>query len=252
MPEQLWVAAILNRLFAAPVTALLRSVHFEPRHPQAPISNSFAMELLVFLFLLVLFLMLRSGLSVERPGALQHIFEGAEGFIHQQSQEIIGHHSEGYTPFLAALGFFILFCNLIGLIPGFESPTAVPVVPLGCALCAFFYYQAQGFKHSGITYLKHFLGPSDPTMPIFIRLPLALLMLPIELVSHLARALSLTIRLFANMFAGDMVTWVFFSLVPIGIPILFLGLHIGVSFLQTYIFILLTTVYLAGAVAEEH
>ncbi len=252
MPEQLWVAAILNRLFAAPVTALLRLVHFEPRHPQAPISNSFAMELLVFLFLLVLFLMLRSGLSVERPGALQHIFEGAEGFIHQQSQEIIGHHSEGYTPFLAALGFFILFCNLIGLIPGFESPTAVPVVPLGCALCAFFYYQVQGFKHSGITYLKHFLGPSDPTMPIFIRLPLALLMLPIELVSHLARALSLTIRLFANMFAGDMVTWVFFSLVPIGIPILFLGLHIGVSFLQTYIFILLTTVYLAGAVAEEH
>jgi len=252
MPEQLWVAAILNRLFAAPVTALLRLVHFEPRHPQAPISNSFAMELLVFLFLLVLFLMLRSGLSVDRPGALQHIFEGAEGFIHQQSQEIIGHHSEGYTPFLAALGFFILFCNLIGLIPGFESPTAVPVVPLGCALCAFFYYQAQGFKHSGITYLKHFLGPSDPTMPIFIRLPLALLMLPIELVSHLARALSLTIRLFANMFAGDMVTWVFFSLVPIGIPILFLGLHIGVSFLQTYIFILLTTVYLAGAVAEEH
>ena len=89
-------------------------------------------------------------------------------------------------------------------------------------------------------------------MPIFIRLPLALLMLPIELVSHLARALSLTIRLFANMFAGDMVTWVFFSLVPIGIPIIFLGLHIGVSFLQTYIFILLTTVYLAGAVAEEH
>jgi len=252
MPEQLWVAAILNRLFAAPVTALLRLVHFEPRHPQAPISNSFAMELLVFLFLLVLFLMLRSGLSVERPGALQHIFEGAEGFIHQQSQEIIGHHSEGYTPFLAALGFFILFCNLIGLIPGFESPTAVPVVPLGCALCAFFYYQVQGVKHSGITYLKHFLGPSDPTMPIFIRLPLALLMLPIELVSHLARALSLTIRLFANMFAGDMVTWVFFSLVPIGIPILFLGLHIGVSFLQTYIFILLTTVYLAGAVAEEH
>jgi F-type H+-transporting ATPase subunit a len=252
MPEQLWVTAILNRLFAAPVTALLRTIHIEPRHPQAPIPDTFAMEVLVFLFLLVLFLMLRSRLSVERPGALQHIFEGAQGFIHQQSQEIIGHHSEGYTPFLATLGFFILFCNLIGLIPGFESPTAVPIVPLGCALCALFYYQAQGFKHSGITYLKHFLGPSDPTMPIFIRLPLALLMLPIELVSHLARALSLTIRLFANMFAGDMVTWVFFSLVPIGIPIIFLGLHIGVSFLQTYIFILLTTVYLAGAVSEEH
>jgi F-type H+-transporting ATPase subunit a len=81
---------------------------------------------------------------------------------------------------------------------------------------------------------------------------LAPLMVPIELISHLARVMSLTIRLFANMFAGDMVTLVFFSLVPIGIPVIFLGLHIGVSLLQTYIFVLLTTVYLAGAVAEEH
>jgi F-type H+-transporting ATPase subunit a len=77
-------------------------------------------------------------------------------------------------------------------------------------------------------------------------------MLPIELISHFARMLSLTIRLYANMFAGDMVTLVFFSLVPVAVPIVFLGLHIGVSFLQTYIFVLLTTVYLAGAVAEEH
>ena len=171
------------------------------------------MEVLVFSFLLVLFFLVRSRLSVDSPGALQHAFEGVEGFIQGQSDEIIGHHSEGYTPFLAALGFFILFCNLIGVIPGFESPTAVPIVPLGCALCAFVYYQAQGFKHAGIGYLKHFLGPSDPTMR-FHPAPLAPLMVPIELISHLARVLSLTIRLFANMFAGDMVTLVFFSLVP--------------------------------------
>jgi len=81
---------------------------------------------------------------------------------------------------------------------------------------------------------------------------LAPLMVPIELISHLARVLSLTIRLYANMFAGDMVTLVFFSLVPIGLPVIFIGMHIGVSFLQTYILVLLTTVYLAGAVAEEH
>ena len=74
----------------------------------------------------------------------------------------------------------------------------------------------------------------------------------IEIISHLARMLSLTVRLYANMFAGDMVTMVFFSLVPIGVPIIFLGLHIGVSLLQTYIFVLLTMVYLSGAVAEEH
>ena len=141
------------------------------------------------------------------------------------------------------LAFFILISNLIGLIPGFESPTAVPIVPLGCALVAFIYYQAHGFKHHGIAYLKHFAGP----IPV-----LAPLMIPIELISHLARVLSLTIRLYANMFAGDMVTLVFFSLVPIGLPVIFIGMHIGVSFLQTYIFVLLTTVYLAGAVAEEH
>ena len=243
MPEQLWFTRILNHLLAGPVTSLLRTVHIEPRHPAAPIPNSLAMELLVFGFLLILFLLVRSRLSVEDPGGLQHVFESIEGFVTNQSQEIIGQHSEGFTAFLTALLFFILFCNLLGIIPGFESPTAVAVVPLGCAICAFVYYQTQGFKHAGIGYLKHFAGPMPALAP---------LMIPIELVSHLARVLSLTIRLFANMFAGDMVTLVFFSLVPIGIPILFLGLHVGVSLLQTYIFVLLTTVYLQGAVADEH
>ncbi len=241
--EQLWFTEILNHILGGAVTALLNAIGLRPEHPEAPITNAVAMEVLVFGFLIAFFLLVRARLSVESPGALQHILEGAHGFITQQSHEIIGHHSEGFTPFLLTLGFFILCCNLIGLIPGFESPTAVPVVPLGCAIVAFVYYQTQGFKHAGVAYLKHFAGP----MPL-----LAPLMIPIELISHLARMLSLTIRLFANMFAGDMVTLVFFSLVPIGIPILFLGLHIGVSFLQTYIFVLLTTVYLAGAVAEEH
>jgi F-type H+-transporting ATPase subunit a len=243
MPEQLWFTSFLNHVFAGPVTAMLRAVHFEPRYPQAPIANSAAMEFLVFLILIALFAAVRSRLSVDSPGGLQHIFEGAHGFVNGQSEEIIGHHSEGFTPFLITLGFFILFCNLIGLIPGFESPTAVPVVPLGCAICAFVYYHVQGFKHAGIAYLKHFAGPMPALAP---------LMIPIELISHLARMLSLTIRLYANMFAGDMVTLVFFSLVPLGVPVIFLGLHVAVSVLQTYIFVLLTTVYLAGAVAEEH
>jgi F-type H+-transporting ATPase subunit a len=243
MPEQLWFTEILNHAFAGPVTGLLRALHVEPQFPQAPITNAASMQLLVFVFLLALFAIVRSRLSVDKPGPLQHIFEGAHGFIQGQSEEIIGHHSEGYTPFLMALAFFILTSNLIGLIPGFESPTAVPVVPLGCAICAFVYYQAQGFKHHGTAYLKHFMGPFWW---------LAIIMIPIEIISHLARMLSLTVRLYANMFAGDMVTLVFFSLVPVGVPIVFLGLHIGVSFLQTYIFVLLTTVYLAGAVAEEH
>jgi F-type H+-transporting ATPase subunit a len=243
MPEQLWFTEILNRAFAGPVTALLRALHIEPAFPQAPINNAVAMQVLVVAFLLVLFMMVRASLSVDKPKPLQHVFEGVHGFIQGQSEEIIGHHSEGFTPFLVALALFILICNLIGLIPGFESPTAVPVVPLGCAICAFLYYHTQGFKHHGVAYLKHFMGPMWW---------LAIIMVPIEIISHLARVLSLTVRLYANMFAGDMVTMVFFSLVPVLVPVLFLGLHIGVSFLQTYIFVLLTTVYLSGAVADEH
>jgi F-type H+-transporting ATPase subunit a len=243
MPEQLWFTEILNYLFAGPVTALLRAVHIDPQYPQAPITNAVAMQFLVVLFLVVLFALVRARLSVDQPGALQHIFEGIHGFVQGQGHEIIGHRSERFTPFLMTLAFFILICNLIGLVPGFESPTAFPVVPLGCAVCAFVYYQSQGFRHHGIAYLKHFMGPMWW---------LAIIMIPIEIISHLARMLSLTVRLYANMFAGDMVTWVFFSLVPIAVPIAFLGLHIGVSLLQTYIFVLLTMVYLSGAVAEEH
>ena len=252
MPEQLWFTALLNRLIGGPVTALLTAMHLAPKHPQAPITNSFAMELLVFIFLLVLFVMVRSRLSVESPGGLQHAFEGIEGFVLGQSREIIGHHSEPYVPFFAIVFIFILICNLIGLIPGFESPTGVPVVPLGCAICAFLYYHAQGFKHAGPKYLMHFFGPPMEGMPVIAKILLALLMLPIELVSHFARLLSLTVRLWANIFAGDLITLVFFSMIPIGIPIIFSGLHIVVAVLQAYVFMLLSIIYVSGAVADEH
>src|ERR1700730_11992382 len=250
--EQLWFTKILNHLFAGTVTAFLRALHIEPHRPQAPISNSFAMELLVFAFLLILFLIVRSRLSVESPGGLQHGFEAIEGFVLGQSREIIGHHSEPYTPFFAIVFIFILVCNLIGLIPGFESPTGVPIVPLGCAIVAFFYYHAQGFKHAGPKYLLHFFGPPMDGMPLIARILPAGLMLPIELVSHLARVLSLTVRLWANIFAGDLVTLVFLSMIPIGIPVIFLTLHIGVAFLQAYVFMLLSIIYVSGAVADEH
>jgi len=252
MPEHLWFTEILNRAFHVPVTAFLRALQIEPKYPQFPITNSFAMELLVFAFLLVLFLLVRSRLSVESPGGLQHIFEGIEGFALGQGQEIIGHHSEPYTPFFVIVFIFILVCNLIGLIPGFESPTGVPMVPLGCAICSFLYYHTQGFKHAGPKYLLHFFGPPMEGMPLAARIPMAVLMLPIELISHFARLLSLTVRLWANMFAGDLITLVFFSMIPIGIPILFSGLHILVAVLQAYVFMLLSIIYVSGAVAEEH
>jgi F-type H+-transporting ATPase subunit a len=163
--------------------------------------------------------------------------------ISQQGFEVIGHGYERYTNYLITLGIFILTCNLIGLIPGFEAPTAVPSVPLGCAVVTWIYYQMHGIRTNGPGYIKHFLGPVWWLAP---------LMFVIEVASHLARILSLTVRLFANMFAGDMVTLVFFSLFPLAIPVVFMLLHVGVSFIQTYIFVLLATVYIGEAVAHEH
>jgi F-type H+-transporting ATPase subunit a len=250
--EQLAFTAFLNRLFGAQVLALLHALHIHPKHPATPITNSVAMEILVVLLLTTLFIVVRMRLSVERPGALQHTMEGIYGFVNNLASETIAHHPERFVPYLTALGLFILSCNLIGLVPGLESPTAVPMVPLGCALFTWFYYHYYGVRENGpIGYLKHFIGPQEG-MPLAVRLLLPFLLFPIEIFSHMARVLSLTVRLFANMFAGDMVTLVFFSLIPLGVPIIFEGLHVGVSFIQTYIFVLLACVYLGEATAHEH
>jgi F-type H+-transporting ATPase subunit a len=240
--EQLPFTALLNRIFGGPVRAIADRVglHVDPR---APIPNYVAMQILVVLLLIAFFVFVRSRLSVERPGGMQHFAEMLHEFISNQSREIIGHGYEPYTPILLSMLLFILLSNLLGLVPGFESPTASPEVPLGCAVIAFVYYNYHGFRHAGLKYIKHFLGPVWQLAP---------LMFLIEVVSHLARMLSLTVRLFANIFAGDMLTLAFFSLIPLGVPIIFMFLHLGVSLVQAYIFVVLMTVYLGGAVAEEH
>ena len=243
MPEQLWVTALLNKYFAGLVNAIFGVVHFHSSHPQAPITNYVAMQLVVFVFLVLVFILVRSRLSVENPGNLQHVFESLNSMIDQQGQEVIGHGYERYTNYLVTLGIFILTCNLIGLIPGFEAPTAIPSVPLGCAVVTWIYYHMHGIRENGPAYIKNFLGPVWWLAP---------LMFVIEIASHFARILSLTVRLYANMFAGDMVTLVFFSLFPLAIPVVFMLLHVGVSFIQTYIFVLLATVYIGEAVAHEH
>jgi len=244
MPHQLWVTALLNKYFAGVVNAILGVFNIQPAHPQAPIPDYVAMQLVVFVLLVLTFALVRSRLSVENPGNLQHVLESIDAMISRQAHEVIGHGYERYTNYLVTLGIFILTCNLIGLIPGFEAPTAIPSVPLGCAVVTWIYYHMQGLRENGpVGYIKHFMGPVWWLAP---------LMFVIEIASHLARILSLTVRLFANMFAGDMVTLVFFSLFPIAIPVIFMLLHIGVAFIQTYIFVLLATVYIGEAVAHEH
>jgi len=251
--EQLAFTALLNRLLGAPVLALLQALHIHPDHPATPISDSFAMEFLVALLLTIFFIAVRSKLSVERPGGLQHTMEGIHGFVTDLAGDTIADHAEKYVPYLTVLALFILSCNLIGLVPGLESPTAVPIVPLGCALLTWFYYHFHGIRVNGPAgYLTHFIGPQDKDIPLIMRLILPILMFPIEVFSHLARIMSLTVRLFANMFAGEMVTLVFFSLIPLGVPLVFEGLHIGVSIIQTYIFVLLAAAYLGEATAHGH
>jgi len=243
MVTQLPLTRILNNHFASTANNLLAALHIRSTNPQAPINNAFAMELLVFCVLLVYFIAVRLSLNVEKPNVIQHAAEAVNGFVTDQSESIIGHGYERFVSYLTALLLFILLCNLIGLIPGLESPTANLAVPLGCALVTFVYYHYHGVRVHGFKYIKQFLGPVWW---------LAWLMLPIEIISHCARVLSLTVRLYANMFAGDLVTLAFFSLVPAAIPVLFLGLHFGVALIQAYIFMVLATVYLAMAVSHDH
>lgn len=245
MPEhELWVTALFNQYLAGAGNALLAIVGAHAKDDARPWANFVTVQLLVALIVIILFAVLRGRLSMDKPGKVQQVFEVIYQFLHSQSEEIVGHHGPKFLHLFATLFLFILFNNLIGIVPTMESPTMFPQVPLGCALVTFLYYNFMGFKEQGVfTYLKHFAGPAPFLAPI---------MIPIELVSHLARPLSLTIRLFANMFAGEQVFLVFLGLTYAVIPAVFMGLHVFVSFLQAYIFTLLTMVYVAGATEHEH
>ncbi len=244
-PEhELWVTALLNRFLAAPANAVLSSVGIHAENPAHPWSNFVAMEIVVALIIVIVFAMLRARLSMDRPGKLQHTFELLYNFIHDQTDDIVGERGRPYLAFFGTIFIFVLFANLLGIVPTFESPTMFAAVPLGCALVVFLYYNIIGVKTQGLGhYLKHFGGPSPLLSP---------LMFPIEIISNLARPLSLTIRLFANMFAGEKVTLAFIGLVPLLIPVPFMALHIFVGFLQAYVFALLAMIYVSGALPEEH
>ncbi len=215
------------------------------------INNAFALELLVAAVLVAFFLVVRFTLSVERPNPAQQVAEMIHEGVGDLADQVIGHGYERFQSFVTCVGLFILLNNMFGLAIGFSpkviTPTSVPEVPLGIAVLTFLYYNFHGIRANGPRYIKQFLGPlpwldhSDD-----------LLMFAIEVVSHLARMLSLTVRLYANMFASDMLTLVWFSLIPIAVPSIFLGLHAAVAVIQAFVFMLLAMIYLSMAVAEEH
>jgi len=211
------------------------------------INSALSLEVLVAGGLILFFLFVRLTLSVEKPNPAQQLAEMIHEGVADLGEQVIGHDYERFQAFVTCIGLFVLLNNLIGLvsglIPGVQTPTGMPEVPLGLALLTFLYYNYQGIRVNGAGYIRQFLGPI-PVMAPFMFL--------IEVISHLARVLSLTVRLYANMFASDMLTLVWFSLVPIAIPSIFLGLHFAVSIIQAFVFMLLTMIYLSMAVAHEH
>ena len=242
--HELWLTALFNDHLAGVANSILSAVRMTAANPERPWQNWFVMELLVVAILVILLPIVRSGFSVDKPGKMQHLFELTYQFMGDQIRDVGIAHGEKYIPYFGTLFIFILFMNLIGIIPTFESPTMNPAVPLGLAICTFIYYHAKGVKEQGVgKYLLHFAGPIPA---------LFLLMVPIELMGHLARPLSLTIRLYANMFAGEQVITAFLGLTYFIIPAIFMGLHVFVAFLQAYIFTLLSMIYVSIATEHEH
>jgi F-type H+-transporting ATPase subunit a len=198
---------------------------------------------LVMAILIVGSLLLVKGIQmIPRRGqnVIEVVIQSLENFM----VEITGPEGKTFFPYIATIFFYILISNLIGLVPGFLSPTANVNTTLSLALCTFVLTHAIGIKYHGAKYIKHFLGPM---------LILAPLMFVIELIGHLARVMSLTMRLFGNIFGKEKLLGILFGLAGLylaPLPVLFLG--ILVSFIQAVVFMLLSIMYFAGAMEEAH
>ncbi len=177
------------------------------------------------------------------PGKLQNFLEVVVESIDGFMQDTMGHHARKFFPLVATLGIYILVSNLIGLVPGFESPTSSVNTNASMALTVFAMTHIVGIREHGFKYIKQFMGPIWWLTP---------LMLPIELISHLARPLSLSIRLFGNIKGEDIVLAVILMLTPMLVPLPVFVLMIFTSFIQTIVFMILTMMYIGGAMEEAH
>jgi F-type H+-transporting ATPase subunit a len=197
---------------------------------------------LVMAILIVLSLILKSRLTTV-PGKLQNFMEVFVGGIEKMVIENMGERGRPFFPLIATLAFFILCSNLIGLIPGFYPPTANLNTTVACAVIVFFSTHVVGIRNHGFKYIRHFIGPVWWLAPI---------MLPVELIGHLSRPLSLSFRLFGNMNGHELILLIFFGLVPFLLPLPMMLMGVLVAFLQTFVFMLLSTIYIQGSLEEAH
>jgi len=271
------VTVWFNHLFGPIALWILHALSIQPADYENPVPEYVVMSLIVLVLCAILALILRSRLSVERPGAFQQVAEllltNPLNFgIRDLLDENVGHDGRKYVSFVGSISIFVLLSNLLGVVPALSSPTggAVPVVALACATLTFLYFNWQGARHHGVGhYLLTFAGSPKGAADY----ALAVLLFPVELISTAARVLSLTVRLWANIFASDMLYAIFLSLLvkltlfawgkfaalgailaimPLAIPLAFIGLHIFVSVIQAYVFTVLPSIYLGIATADEH
>jgi F-type H+-transporting ATPase subunit a len=231
-----------SSILFAPVNALWHSV----QHRFAwDIPDHVIMALVVLLISMIVFPLMARKISRENPGHFQQMLELVVGGLKTLLRDIIGHDGDRYLYIIGSFAAFIFVSNIFGIFFFLQPPTSNPNTTFGLALCAFLYYNWQGIRSQGLGhYLKHFMGP----MPL-----LAPLMIPIEIIGHLARILSLGMRLFGNIFGEHTATGIFMGMLPFVLPWPMMGLGIFGAFLQTFVFIMLTMVYIAGAtVVEEH
>lgn len=186
----------------------------------------------------------KNALVPDKTLSARNFFDLLIGFLLGVSDSALGRENRKYLPFVLTLFFYIFFMNLMGLIPGFSMATDNPAINVGLALTVFTFYHAWGVKAVGLgSYLKHFCGPV---------LALAILIFPLEIFSNCVRPLTLTVRLFGNMTADHTILSVFTDLTYIGVPVIFYGMGTFVSFIQAFVFTVLTMVYINQAVTHEH
>jgi F-type H+-transporting ATPase subunit a len=218
----------------------------DPAHEVFWLPDHVIMAMCVVGLLALVLVPVKRRLSVEKPGRLQHLLELLVGGMNDMIESEIGHgQAKRFLPFILTLALFIFTCNIFGLFFFIQPPTANTSTTFALSIMAFIVYNYVGIKDNGlIKYLKHFMGP----MPA-----LAIIMVPIEIISHLARILSLAVRLFGNIFGEHTATGIFVALVPFVVPWPMMGLGIFGSLLQSFIFIMLTMAYIQGAIGhEEH
>ncbi|QWR78303.1 F0F1 ATP synthase subunit A [Candidatus Magnetomonas plexicatena] len=203
---------------------------------------------LAMVILITVAFTVRGSLKLVPVGA-QNVAEGIVEALYDFCKENINHHwVDSMFPMIGTLGLYILTCNLMGLIPGFEAPTSDINMTASCAIPVFLATHYFALREHGGSYIKHFLGP----IRSIYALPLMVMMFIIEFIGHLARPVTLSVRLFGNMLSKHIILSVLGLLAPAVIPIVFLGLGILVSVVQAFVFVLLTTLYFAGAVEESH